>query len=259
MYREIHTPEDHLKLQSDLNALETWANTWGMRFNAKKCNIMQICRTTPSNFFYQLCGQILEEVDECKYLGVTIRNDLKWESQVNSVCNKGNRTLGFLRRNLKYSPQSLKEQAYISLVRSSMEYSATVWNPYLQKDIDNLHKIEKRAARFITNKYSNTYSMTEIFDSINWVNLKERRRDARLCLMYKIVNGVIAVDMNDYLIKGDARTRAHNDLKLQQITVNTTGYQHSFFPDTIPIWNNLPQEIINKDSVDTFRKALKAD
>ena len=52
--------------------------------------------------------------------------------------------------------------------------------------------------------------------------------------MYNIVNGLIAFDMNDYLMIGDARTRAHNDLKLQQITVNTTGYQHSFFPITNP-------------------------
>ena len=53
--------------------------------------------------------------------------------------------------------------------------------------------------------------------------------------------------------------KAHNDLKQQQITVNTTGHQHSFFLNTIPIWNNIPKEIVNKDSVDTFSKALKAD
>ena len=121
--------------------------------------------------------------------------------------------------------QSFNEASSCILIKLILLWPITV----------DLHKIEKRAALFITNKYSNTYSMTEICDSINWVTLKDRREE-RLCLMYKIVlvNGFIAVDMNDYLMKGDARTQAH-DLNLQQITVNTTGYQQSFFSNTIPI------------------------
>ena len=34
-----------------------------------------------------------------------------------------------------------------------MEYSVTIWDPYYQKDIGKLHKVEKRTARFIANDY----------------------------------------------------------------------------------------------------------
>jgi hypothetical protein len=54
---------------------------------------------------------------------------------VNS-CNKANSTLGFIRRNPKHCNKKFKETAYISLVRSVMDYLDTVWDPYLQKDID---------------------------------------------------------------------------------------------------------------------------
>jgi hypothetical protein len=33
-------------------------------------------------------------------MGVTISDDLKWESHINNICGKANKTLGFLRRNL---------------------------------------------------------------------------------------------------------------------------------------------------------------
>ena len=58
--------------------------------------------------------------------------------------------LGFLRRNLKACLPKLRETAYFSLVRSSLEYSSAVWDPFRQKDIDKLEKIQRAAARFVT-------------------------------------------------------------------------------------------------------------
>ena len=56
--------------------------------------------------------------------------------------NKANATLGFLRRNLRNVPENCRKIAYISLVRSVMEYGATLWNPYLKEDFDKLEKIQ---------------------------------------------------------------------------------------------------------------------
>ena len=58
------------------------------------------------------------------------------------------------RRNLKACPPNLRETAYFSLVRSSLEYSSAVWDPFRQKDIDKLEKIQRSAARFVTQNYS---------------------------------------------------------------------------------------------------------
>ena len=93
-----------------------WSNTYGMRFNASKCNIMRISRArNPITRFYSLCGQVLLEVDTAKYLGVNLSAELSWSPHVSGVCSKANSTLGFLRRNLRKCPPSLKETAYISL------------------------------------------------------------------------------------------------------------------------------------------------
>ena len=46
---------------------------------------------------YTLEGTVLENVERIKYLGVTIANDLQWNTHVGNICTKAKRTLGFLR------------------------------------------------------------------------------------------------------------------------------------------------------------------
>ena len=69
---------------------------------------------------------------------------------INKITSKANSTLGFLWRNLKACPPKLRETAYFSLVRSSLEYSSAVWDPFRQKDIDKLENLQRAAARFVT-------------------------------------------------------------------------------------------------------------
>ena len=78
-YREIKDKEDTLKLQRDIDRLGNWARKWGMRFQPVKCNMMQLTRKHLNKIqaSYTLEGTVLENVDNIKYLGVIITNDLK--------------------------------------------------------------------------------------------------------------------------------------------------------------------------------------
>ena len=113
-YREIKDTEDTLKLQKDIDQLGCWARKWGMRFQPVKCNMMQITRKRIKKIHasYTLERTVLENVESIKYLGVTITNDLRWNTHVSNICTKANRTPSFLRRNLYSCPQEVKEVAY---------------------------------------------------------------------------------------------------------------------------------------------------
>ena len=95
-YRQIHSVEDTVKLQRDINRLGRWARKWGMRFQLTKCNMMQLTRKRVKKVIatYTLEGTVLENVDRIKYLGITITNDLRWNTHVGNICTKANRTLG---------------------------------------------------------------------------------------------------------------------------------------------------------------------
>ena len=77
IYRNINN-KDQMKLQKYLNLLEKWGNTWGMSFNPSQRTILRVSRTRDPNFFNNsLIGQVLEEVMDDKYVGVTLSDDLE--------------------------------------------------------------------------------------------------------------------------------------------------------------------------------------
>ena len=73
---------------------------------------------------YTLEGTVLESV---KYLGVTITNDLKWNTHITNVCTKANRTLVYLRRNRYSCPLSVKEAAYKGPVSGKIRKGCKMW------------------------------------------------------------------------------------------------------------------------------------
>ena len=63
-----------------------------MRFQPVKCNEMQITKTRIEKIHasYTLEGTVLENVESIKHLGVTITNDLRWNTHVSNICTKAN-------------------------------------------------------------------------------------------------------------------------------------------------------------------------
>ena len=117
---------------------------------------------------YTLHGQVLETVDNAKYLGVTISKDLNWNNHINDITAKANRTLGFVKRNVKTWNESIKELAYTTLVHPQVEYASLVWSPHTKQNINKTEMIQRRAARWVKNNYSPYESVSSMLDDLGW-------------------------------------------------------------------------------------------
>ena len=82
-------------------------------------------------------------------LGVRCRRDLRWSSNCTKICNKANKRLGLLRRTLKPCDKSVKEQAYLSMVRPLVKYATSAWSPYTNRVVSKLEQVQKNAARVV--------------------------------------------------------------------------------------------------------------
>ncbi|XP_076461755.1 uncharacterized protein LOC143294209 [Babylonia areolata] len=149
---------------------------------------------TPLHFNYCLHGHILETITSAKYLGITICSDFSWDTHINHLCNEANKTLGFLRRNIKVSSRKIKEMAYKSFVRPILEYASSIWDPHTEQNISKFEAVQCRAARFVMRRYHNTSSPTAMLEELKWSILQDRRRTARLSMLYKIHNNLVSTE-----------------------------------------------------------------
>ena len=174
---------DNITLQNDLKQHEAWAQKWGMEFNAKTCHILSIRNKT--EFFYRLNNEILKHVPNNPHLGVQLSSDLKWHTHINNITKRASSTLGFLRRNLRNCPQDCRRTAYLSLVRSTLEYGSIIWDPHNQADTDRLERIQRQAARFIVGDYRSREPgcITNMLRKLDLPTLQGRRKQQRLFLL----------------------------------------------------------------------------
>ena len=257
LYRPIKTTEDTKILQQDLSALEKWEKEWQMAFHPEKCVAIQVTtKRSTISADYTLHNHHLEVVDSSKYLGVTINNNLKWDEHINNISARANRTLGFLRRNLRGCRTAARSRAYEALVRPTLEYAASIWDPHNIGQINQLEKVQRRAARFTTRNYTDRQpgSVTQMVKNLNWEPLQVRRIKIRLVLLFKIQHNLVAIPADAYLIPSDSRTRGENTFRVP--TTRKDVYRHSFFPSTIRDWNALPAAATTASSLEAFKGVL---
>ncbi len=257
LYREIKTSADTEILQRDLTALERWESTWQMAFHPQKCTVNHIStKRHPTQTDYILHGHTLQQESASKYLGVTISSNLKWDRHISNTTSKANRTLGFLRRNLKGCSTKVRSLAYQTMIRPTLQYATTAWNPHTATLKQQLEKVQRRAARFTMRQYQDRDpgSVTKLLTTLGWAPLETRRTKASLIMLYKIRHNLIDIPAQHYLTAGDTRTR--NIHKIKVLTATKNQYKYSFFPRTAIQWNRLPTPILSTTTLESFRAAL---
>ena len=206
---------------------------------------------------------------------------MDYPHRLNNIVNKANSTLGFLKRNLRFCSKDCRKNSYISLVRSKLDYGSTIYDPYLQQDINKLEKVQRKGARFITQDYNTKEKgcMTKMLKELEFPTLEERRTHQRLALFYKISEGKIpAMPSEDFIQKQPSKrlikprkfeNHVHSNIIQNQGRMNnkcvmvpraaTEQYKQSFFVKTSVEWNNLENCIVNCSTLDSFKNALKVE
>ena len=116
--------------------------------------------------------------------------------------------------------------------------------------------MQRQAARFVKSDYRRRSSVTTMLDSLNWVSLASRRAEAKLVMLYRITNNLVDVTTSA-LTAAPTRTRSSTHRYLQPFT-RIEAYTHSFFPSTIKSCNKYTQQLVSKQSLNSFRRLLQS-
>ncbi len=168
---------------------------------------------------------------------------------------KGNKALGFVKRNITTPSAESKQTAYKSLVRPQMEYAASIWDPHFLKDQYNLEMVQRRDDRWVCAEYDREASVTAMLKKLAWETLEARRAKMRIIMLYKIVHQLVAITSTQ-LTPRPTVTRQNHPFTFHQLHAKQSYYHYSFYPWTIPIWNALPCSIMETSGLDGFKAQL---
>ena len=91
IYRCIDSDDDCKILQRDLLILENWAHKWNMCFSPSKCEFLKITNNKDIvKFQYSILNSQIREVQQAKYLDVTLNNKLTWSDHIQIITKKAN-------------------------------------------------------------------------------------------------------------------------------------------------------------------------
>jgi len=249
----IRNVADVIILQNDLDSLHEWATDWQMNFNTDKCAVMHIGHNNKCSQ-YQLGNAELKSIVKEKDLGIIIDNTLKFSEQCNTAVKCANRTLGLIKRTIKNRSKDVIISLYKALVRPKLEYCIQAWRPFLRKDIDSMERIQRRATRIITECKGLNYESR--LKALDLISIEDRQTRGDLIQVFKYIKGIDNVDYKEFFQLADnSRTRGHS-FKIIKVRSRLEIRRNFFSQRVVNKWNELPQYVVEAESVNTFKNRL---
>jgi Reverse transcriptase (RNA-dependent DNA polymerase) len=253
--RVANSEGDRLALQRALNSLVNWSETWGMRFDVKKCKVMHLGRRNAKHD-YVMAGAVLEKTREEKDLGVLISDNLKPADQCAQIAKTAQIVLGQISRAFQYRDKKVLVQLYKQYVRPHLEFAVQAWSPSSMADIDTLEKVQKRAVGMVSGLRNQDYAAR--LKELDLTTLAERRHQADMLMMYKLLHGHGQLGDENWFTAPPppaARMRRHADsLNVRPNHGRLELRRNAFSVHTGEPWNAVPPEIKRARSADAFKR-----
>ena len=203
----------------------------------------------------------LSQTSSEKVLGVYIDNSLTWSFHVNHIISKVNSLLGLLRHIKKYLKHKTRIMFYNAYILPHFDFCCTIWGNCNNMLRDSLLKLQKRAARIILDENDMRKSSSELFAESGITDISKRITYHKSLLVYKSLNSLTPTYINDLLhpLKNSAiyNTRSSSKENLLIPYPRTEIFKKSFSYSAAKIWNSLPSELQNANSVSDFKRLFK--
>lgn len=203
-------------MQNVLNKTNHQMNLNGLEISIEKTKTIHFTnqrKDSIQNPQLTLNGQIIENVKNYKFLGMTFNNKLKWTEQVNQMCNKTTKNVNLIKM-LSHTKYGAERQTLLNihqaLTTSVHNYSALILTKFTKKDERRLNTIHTRSLKYALGAFI-TSPNTSIHIEAGVMPLKHQRK-------VQLIKYACKVQSNNNLLLHESLMDEKHDTKFRNLS-----------------------------------------
>ena len=261
-----------LELSKCIQEIGDWMHCNRLQLNQQKTEFMVIASSHVLNTLPPLqldLGHVcIQASSSVKNLGVIIDSTMTMSEQVNSICRGVNFHIRNLWRIRRFLTRDACHHAVRALVLSRIDYANSLLFGAKEFDLTRLQRLQNKAARLVF-ACGMDQSSTALLTSLHWLPVRERIKFKLLLYIFKslhinqapcyLSHKLVLYNDPGTAFEGRRRLRSSTDTSRLVIprTKRTAG-DKAFQVAGPKIWNQLPNNIRDVESVLSFKGCLKS-
>ena len=253
-------------INSDLTKLDTWLQGNKLSLNVAKTHSMLISskqkhsslKGQNKHLKLKIRDSELDVVKKTKYLGLQIDCSLDWKEQIKTVSAKVSRAVGFLKHAKSFLPKETLQTLYTGIVEPHFRYCCSVWGCAGSSEINQLQKLQKRAARIITNSSFDAPSRP-LIEELGWQTVDQLISSESKTMVFKSLNELAPQYLCDLFTRNShcsSYSLRNTGIDLRLPMKRSNNGQKCFSYRGAKLWNSLSAESKQATSLHSFKKTI---
>ena len=251
----------YTQLKGDLFSISNWAYQWKMQFNPDpNKSISEVIFShklkKASHPKISFNNSLVVPQSSTKHLGMILDSRLDFNAHLDAIISKASKGIGMIKKFQSVFSRKTLINIYKTFIRPHLDYGDIIYDkPYNESFISKLESIQYKAGLAITGAIKGT-SRDLLYQELGLESLEKRRWCRRMCLFWKIWNGLAPQYLTKLLPVYQVSRNPRRQEQLVSFHRNTNYFYNSFFPFCTDRWNEIDPALKNIKSLVLFKKSL---
>ena len=225
-----------------------------MKINPDKCH--SICSSSIKVDISIENENISNSASE-KLLGVFFDRTLKFQSHIDNICKKASLKLNAISMITPYMDFNKKRLAVNAFFSSQFNYCPLIWMCHDRTYNNKINRLHERCFRMIYNDKRSSFE--DILEKENSVSIHHKNLQALATEMFKVYKKTSPEIMQEiFTIKEQGEYNLRNQVDFVVPHVKSVNFGFASIRYIGPkIWESLSQNLKNKETIDSFKTAIK--
>jgi len=264
--RVNNNSESRLRQLADCtDAVKLWYLNNGLMLNPDKSEVMLLgtgkqLHAADDIRSVTVAGIGLEVKEELKTLGVVLDSGLTFNKQVNAVARSCHYHIQAIRHIRHLLTRDMAQTLACSLVLSRLDYCNALLYGAPVTVLNKLQRIQNTTARVIL-QAPRLSSSKPLLKELHWLPVQSRIKYKLATIVFQTQKASMPSYLNDLIsLRTCPRSLRSSSLPLLNIPAVKTELAKRAFRYSAPyVWNSLPSNVINSNTLPAFKSSLKTE